>query len=85
MFSWNPVPEFSPRVDRLRKLFAYLTMGNLWYEPGDTLYGELDFFHDFRDESELSSEFAEGGFEVIPPYIFNDNERRGVALLRKGK
>jgi SAM-dependent methyltransferase len=82
VFSWKPVLEFSPGVDRIRKLFAYLSLGNLWYEPGDSLHGE--FLHHFREESELSSEFAAGGFELPHPYIINEKERRGIALLYKG-
>jgi SAM-dependent methyltransferase len=81
MFKWNPIPGFSPGLDRIRKLFAYLTLGNLWYEPGDVFYGE--FIHQFRQESELSSEFAAGGFELPHPYIINEKERRGLALLYK--
>jgi SAM-dependent methyltransferase len=81
-FSWKPIPEFSPGLDRVRKLFAYLSLGNLWYEPGDTLHGE--FLHHFREEPELSSEFAAGGFELTHPYLINERERRGIALLRRG-
>jgi SAM-dependent methyltransferase len=85
MFYWFPLQKFSPRVDRLRKLFAYLSLGNLWYEPGDVLLGEIEFIHHFGDESELDSEFAEGGFKVIHPYILNEMEHRGLALLHKAK
>lgn len=83
MFYWYPPLRFSPRVDWLRKIFAYLTLGNLWYEPGDVLQGDREFIHRFRDESELSSEFTEAGFEVFHPYIIHEMEHRGLALLRK--
>jgi SAM-dependent methyltransferase len=83
MFSWYPSQSFSPRVDRWRKFFAYLSLGNLWYEPGDDLLGENEFIHRFGNESELDAEFAEGGFEVMRPYLINTLEHRGLALLQK--
>ena len=84
MFHWDPIQNFSPRVDRLRKLFAYLSMGNMWYEPGDVLHGDIEFVHRFGDKSELASEFAEGGFAV--PYLHIPSEKGdtiGMALLHK--
>lgn len=84
MFHWNPIPAFSPQMDRIRKLFAYLTFGNLWYEPGDLFLG-TEFIHGFRDKGELSSEFAEGGFEVIHLYIPPRGDTKGLAILYKAK
>ena len=83
-FHWVPIPGFSPQVDRIRKIFAYLSMGNLWYEPGDMLMGEMEFLHGFRDEDELAAEFAEGGFELIHLHIPQGQDGQGLALLYKG-
>jgi len=83
MFYWYPTPSFSPAVEWLRKAFAYLSLGNLSYEPGDVLHGEIEFIHRFGNESDLDAEFTDGGFEVIHPYLIKPEEHRGLALLRK--
>ena len=83
MFLWNPSLGFSPRVDRLRKIFAHLTRGNLSYERGDHLMGEVEFYHYFRQEAELAGEFSEAGFKLMRPFIIYEKEKRGVALLQK--
>ncbi len=83
MFHWNPSQDYSPRVERLRKVFAYLSLGNLEYEPGDMLVGE--FNHAFRDEGELCFEFAEGGFELVHLHIPERGDTHGAALLKKPK
>ncbi len=83
MFLWDPGLGFSPRVDKLRKIFARLTLGNLSYEPGDHLLGEVEFYHYFRREAELAGEFSEAGFTLTHPFIINEKDKRGVALLQK--
>lgn len=83
MFFWLPTPRFSPRVDEIRKLFAYFTLGNLSYERGDILYRENEFIHTFGNEAELHSEFHEAGFELPHPLIIRERELGGFALLHK--
>ena len=83
MFFWYPTSQFSPRVDFLRKVFAYLTLGNLWYEPGDVLHANVEFIHRFGDEAQLDAEFTAGEFEVMRPYLINQKELRGLAILHK--
>jgi SAM-dependent methyltransferase len=83
MFYWYTIPGFSPPMEFLRKVFAYLSLGNLSYEPGDVLHGEIEFIHRFDNESDLDAEFTAGGFEVIHPYLFRPVEHRGAALLHK--
>ena len=67
MFFWNPSLMYSPRVERLRKIFAYLTLGNLSYEPGDYLLGEVEFHHYFHHASELAGEFSGRGVYADAP------------------
>jgi SAM-dependent methyltransferase len=82
-FWWDPVLPFSPRVDRLRKLFAYLSFGNTSYEPGDML-GALEFIHAFTSKAELTSEFAAGGFALTHLYVPHEQgDIHGIALLHK--
>jgi hypothetical protein len=70
-------------VERLRKISAFLCLGNLSYEPGDMLGGG-EFIHAFRSEGELASEFAEGGFALAHLHIPQEKgDFHGIALLQK--
>jgi SAM-dependent methyltransferase len=71
----------SRKVEFARKLFAFLTLGNRWYEKGDMLWGNVEFIHTFSSEDELKSEFDEGGFEVVHTDI-PEGWARGGAVLR---
>ena len=63
-----------------RRLFAWLTLGNLRYEPGDALWNQVEFIHAFSQERELISEFEVGGFKM--EYFHTEKNRgRGEALL----
>jgi SAM-dependent methyltransferase len=66
----------------VRKVVAFFTLGNLWYEKGDTLSNNIEFIHAFSQEDEVRSEFAEGGFEVIHLHIAEEI-LLGGAVLRK--
>ena len=81
-FCWLPSNEFSPRVERMRKLVAYLSRGNLCYEAGDKLFGQ--FIHTYGDKSELASEFTAGGFTLTALHLPQDpGDTTGAALLHK--
>jgi SAM-dependent methyltransferase len=81
-FHWDQHVGFSRKVEFARKLFALLSMGNLWYEKGDMLWNNVEFIHAFYSEQELQSEFKAGGFEII--FIDCPKESiRGGALLKK--
>ena len=58
-------PEFRGGWEFLRRLFSWLTLGNLSYERGDRLLSGLEFAHYFRDEQEIRGELEGGGFEVV--------------------
>lgn len=68
-FHFEVREEFSPKVERARKLFAWLTRGNLAYEPGDLLWYNQEFLHAFASESELRAEFTQGGFGVLQLHL----------------
>jgi ubiquinone/menaquinone biosynthesis C-methylase UbiE len=53
----------TPR-SRLYKAIAWMTLGNLSYEPGDTLRHKIEFMHDFSDQNVLREEFTLGGFTI---------------------
>jgi 2-polyprenyl-3-methyl-5-hydroxy-6-metoxy-1,4-benzoquinol methylase len=81
-FQWGPPYRYSPAAEFVRKVFAFLTLGNLWFEPGDVHTG-LEFFHVFSSEAELISEFDEGGLTVMTLQIPEGWKRgRGGALLQ---
>jgi hypothetical protein len=49
----------------IRRLIAILCFGNWEYEPGDTLWGNIEFLHAFSSEDEVRSELEEGGLQVL--------------------
>jgi SAM-dependent methyltransferase len=72
---------FSRKVELARKLFALLSMGNLWYEKGDMLWNNVEFIHAFSSEQELQSEFEAGGFDLIS--LITEEHIISRAILRK--
>jgi 2-polyprenyl-3-methyl-5-hydroxy-6-metoxy-1,4-benzoquinol methylase len=80
-FHWDTKGGASPKVEFARKAIAFITLGNLWYEKGDMLWGGAEFIHGFSSEDELRREFQEGGFEVN--YIHLPEGIWGGAVLRK--
>jgi len=81
-FRWDTRDETSRIWELARKVVAFLTRGNLWYEKGDTLSSNIEFIHAFSQEDEVRSEFAEGGFEVLHLHIAEEI-LIGGAVLRK--
>ena len=81
-FFWYSKPGYPKKIENLRKIFAYLTIGNIEYEQGDLLWQNREFTHAFASERSLRSEFREGGFKVYKMYIY-EKEPEGAAILRK--
>jgi SAM-dependent methyltransferase len=81
-FRWDTRDETSRIWELARKVVAFLTLGNLWYEKGDMLSNNIEFIHAFSQEDEVRSEFAEGGFEVLHLHIAEEI-LIGGAVLRK--
>jgi ubiquinone/menaquinone biosynthesis C-methylase UbiE len=80
-FHWNKSSGSSPRIERFRKVFAWLTLGNRRYQRGDMLCGGMEFIHAFSSKNDLRAEFEEGGFDVFYTNI-NDEPMNGGALLK---
>lgn len=72
---------FSHKKELFKKAFAFMTLGNFWYERGDMLWGDVEFMHSFSSKEDLISEFNDGGFEVN--YLYIPEGIRGGAVLRK--
>jgi 2-polyprenyl-3-methyl-5-hydroxy-6-metoxy-1,4-benzoquinol methylase len=81
-FHWDARSEISRKGEFLRKVVAFLTLGNLWHEQGDMLWYNTEFLRAFSSEEEVRSEFAEGGFEVLHLCIAEEI-LLGGAVLRK--
>ncbi len=75
----------SPLAELARRIFALLTLGNLWYEPGDILWQNAEFLHAFSSETDLSSEFKEGGFVALDFLIPKSGIVAGAVLLSSSK
>lgn len=71
-----------PKAVFLRKVVAWLTLGNTAYENGDILFGTIEFRHAFSSKGKLQSEFTAGGFNILQLSIV-DQGMRGWAMLRK--
>jgi SAM-dependent methyltransferase len=80
-FHWrgNAVPR--RKGELLRRLVAVGTLGNLDYEPGDTLWLNVEFVHEFSSEDAIRSELEEGGLSV--ERVWTDQTARGHAVCRK--
>jgi SAM-dependent methyltransferase len=81
-FRWAAKDGPAPLWELVRKIFAFLTLGNLWYEKGDKLSFNMEFIHGFVQEDEIRSEFAEGGFEVMYLHIAEEILLGGAVLKR---
>ena len=80
-FHWDTPRAVSPEVERARKVFAFLTRGNLWYETGDMLWANQEFIHAFSTEDDLRAEFSDGGFKSVFIH-FDEGKLRGGAVLQ---
>jgi len=74
----------SRKMEFIRKAFAFITLGNRWYEEGDMVghFRNMEFLHSFSSEAEILSEFEAGGFKLS--YFRNPAPGKfGAAVLKK--
>jgi len=83
-FHWDPGQRRTRFGLLVRRALAALTLGNLAYEPGDLLWGSVEFIHAFGAEAAVRSEFVAGGFEVIYMHIPEEGMRAGAILRKPG-
>jgi SAM-dependent methyltransferase len=81
-FRWNPGADASSRMVFMKKMTAWLSLGNLRCEKGDGLRFDVEFIHTFTDLDELKGEIAEGGFEMLDIQAADESEFAG-AVARK--
>jgi len=77
-FHWDPKAVSSHKLILLRRLIAFLSMGNLSYESGDLLWLNVEFLHAFSSEDLIRSELEEGGFTSVNVKINPSNPRAGA-------
>ncbi len=71
---------FRKSMEGFKRLIACLTLGNFGYQPGDVLWGNCEYIHQFTAEAELLGEVQEAGFRVIGA-DFPPDSPRGYVLL----
>ncbi|MCJ7483236.1 MAG: class I SAM-dependent methyltransferase [Thermodesulfovibrionales bacterium] len=81
-FYWNPKADASSKSVLLKKMVAWLSLGNLRYEKGDMLRFNLEFIHAFTAVEDIKGEIAQGGFELIDIQANDDHPFAG-AIARK--
>lgn len=74
--------QYSEKGMLLRKLIAALTLGNREIEPGDHLFLNVEFLHEFHSLEELRSEIEDGGL-VVTRFQTEVNPTRAGAVCRK--
>jgi SAM-dependent methyltransferase len=80
-FHWCATLRPPGRAGLVRRIVAACTLGNLAYEPGDILWLNVEFVHEFTSEDAVRSELEEGGLSVVR--IRTDQTARGHAVCRK--
>jgi SAM-dependent methyltransferase len=81
-FHRPPVPRPPGRGGFVRRVIAACTLGNLAYEEGDMLWGNIEFLHTFASEDAIRSELEEGGLSVMLIQT-SQTSTRGGAVCRK--
>jgi SAM-dependent methyltransferase len=81
-FHYEPGGAAPTRSRGFQRLLGWATLGYRQLEPGDMLWQQREFLHAFRDEKDLRSEFAAGGFSVLH-IEFQPGILCGGAVLRK--
>lgn len=64
-YLWNPRGRRSFVVVLLRRLFAFLTLGNFRLQNGDAIRGGIEFSHTFSFGGEFQDELQAAGFEIV--------------------
>lgn len=81
-FLWNPQKNVSSKNVFLKKILAWISLGNREYERGDNLRFNNEFIHTFTSLDELKAEIIEGGFKLIDFQVTEGSEFGG-AIVKK--
>jgi len=64
-FRLDPELRLTGKSILIRRLIAMCTLGNLKYEPGDTLWLNVEFVHAFASPEAIQAEIEEVGLSVV--------------------
>lgn len=79
-FNYSEEPP-DKHKERLKRILARLSGGNLAYEVGDHMsWGYIGFSHTFKENDTLCEEFKAAGFELLDLQIDNNS---GSAIIQK--
>ena len=81
-FHWDPRMRLTRKGRLMRRLIAGGTLGNLAYEEGDMLWGNIEFIHAFISEESIRSELEEGGLSVVRIQADSSSIRGGVVCRK---
>lgn len=81
-FHHDPNLSSTKNVVLMRRIIAYCVLGNLEYEAGDTLWGNVEFLHAFSSQAELQSEIEDGGLSVVK-FLSKNSSPSGCAICEK--
>ena len=77
-FHWHTGSRLRGKSNFVRRIVAACTLGNLAYETGDMLWGNIEFVHEFSSEDAIRSELEEGGLSVVRIQTDQKNLRGGA-------
>ncbi len=80
-FYWDNTAGRNRFAELLRHAFAFATLGNFRYEPGDRLWFQREFVHAFSSRKKLRAEFTAAGFTISDLSV--SGAARGGAVLKK--
>jgi 2-polyprenyl-3-methyl-5-hydroxy-6-metoxy-1,4-benzoquinol methylase len=80
-FRWYAGSRTRGKSNFIRRVVAACTLGNLAYEAGDMLWGNIEFVHQFLSEDAIRSELEEGGLSVLRIQI-DQKYLRGGAVCK---
>lgn len=79
----DPALNLSKKAVFIRRLIAALTCGNRDYEPGDSLWFDIEFIHAFSSADQVKLELESAGFEALKFYSVQTPSRVGVICKKK--
>lgn len=81
-FRWRAGPGLQGKRKFIYRIVAACTLGNVAYESGDMLWGNIEFVHEFTSEDAIRSELEEGGLSVVGIQTYPTLLRGNAACMK---
>lgn len=62
---WRECLSPQGKAGGVRRVIAWLALGNVHFEPGDRIWNDREFMHIFFDKNVVRAELEEGGFDLV--------------------